>query len=153
MVLFNSTENRLNRATARKITNVTANVTAGVVVGDAVGAALGDTGAAKPDFTISASAENYLMGLPEIKAGKNFRILVEGGGCSGFSYVFSFDDTIAKADRLFQRGGVAVVIDEISLPYLLHGELDYVEKLMGSYLTVHNPNAKSGCGCGSSFSI
>jgi iron-sulfur cluster insertion protein len=81
------------------------------------------------------------------------RVTVSGGGCSGFQYGFSLDDQCNDDDRLFERNGVGVVIDEVSLDLLKGSEIDFVEDLIGSYFAVKNPNASSTCGCGSSFSI
>lgn len=80
----------------------------------------------------------------------NLRLSVEGGGCSGFQYIFSWDDTKTEQDVLFAE---AVVTDDISLPFLEGSTLDYVVNLMGEDFKVTNPNAKSGCGCGTSFAV
>jgi iron-sulfur cluster insertion protein len=81
------------------------------------------------------------------------RIAVTGGGCSGFQYNFSFDDDVTADDRIFERDGARVVIDETSLDLLVGSQLDFVEDLVGSYFQVKNPNAATSCGCGSSFSV
>ena len=81
------------------------------------------------------------------------RVAVSGGGCSGFQYGFSFDDTVNQDDLTFERDGVTAVIDEASLELLAGSEVDYVEDLVGASFQVKNPNAVSSCGCGSSFSI
>src|SRR5215467_10607703 len=81
------------------------------------------------------------------------RIAVSGGGCSGFQYGFSFDDQRNDDDFLFERDGVTVVVDDVSLGLLKGAELDFVEDLMGASFQVRNPNAASSCGCGNSFSI
>jgi iron-sulfur cluster insertion protein len=85
--------------------------------------------------------------------GLMFRVAVSGGGCSGFQYGFSLDSQRNDDDRIFERDGVAVVIDEVSLDLLKDSEVDFVEDLIGSYFSIKNPNASSTCGCGSSFSI
>jgi iron-sulfur cluster insertion protein len=85
--------------------------------------------------------------------GLMLRITVSGGGCSGFQYGFSLDDQKNDDDRLFERDGVTVVIDEVSLDLLKGSEVDFVEDLIGSYFAIKNPNATSTCGCGSSFSV
>lgn len=108
---------------------------------------------AKPAFAITHRAAQHLLTLPDIMAGKKLRVMVEGGGCAGFQYIFSFTDQINQDDVIFTNGKAVVVIDTVSLPFLQAGELDYQEKLMGSFLTINNPNAKSGCGCGTSFSV
>jgi iron-sulfur cluster insertion protein len=81
------------------------------------------------------------------------RISVSGGGCSGFQYGFAFDEQRHGDDFVFERDGVAVVVDDVSLGLLSGAELDFVEDLMGASFQVHNPNAASSCGCGNSFSI
>lgn len=81
------------------------------------------------------------------------RVLVNGGGCQGFEYEFKTDTAVNDDDQSFEKDGVAVVIDEISLPYLEGSEIDYVDDLIGAYFKVNNPNATSSCGCGTSFSV
>jgi len=81
------------------------------------------------------------------------RIAVSGGGCSGFQYGFSFDDQRNQDDVVFERDGVAVVVDDVSLGLLSGAEIDFVEDLMGASFQIRNPNAASSCGCGNSFSI
>jgi iron-sulfur cluster insertion protein len=81
------------------------------------------------------------------------RLSVSGGGCSGFQYGFSFDNATQVDDHVFERAGVKVVVDEASLDLLTGAEIDFVEDLVGASFQVKNPNAKSSCGCGSSFSI
>jgi iron-sulfur cluster insertion protein len=81
------------------------------------------------------------------------RVAVEGGGCSGFQYTFKFDTQKNDDDLVFEKNGIEVVVDEVSLELVHGGKLDYVEELIGSYFQVTNPNASSSCGCGTSFSI
>jgi iron-sulfur cluster insertion protein len=81
------------------------------------------------------------------------RIAVSGGGCSGFQYGLSFDDTRNPDDHVFERGDIAVVVDDVSLDLLNGAELDFVEDMMGASFQIKNPNAASSCGCGNSFSI
>jgi len=81
------------------------------------------------------------------------RLSVSGGGCSGFQYGFTFDNSVQVDDHLFERDGVKVVVDETSLDLLAGAEIDFVEDLVGASFQVKNPNAKSSCGCGSSFSV
>ncbi len=81
------------------------------------------------------------------------RVSVSGGGCSGFQYGFSFDDTAGGDDHTFERDGVKVVIDDISLDLLAGSEIDFVEDLIGASFQIKNPQATSSCGCGSSFAI
>ncbi len=81
------------------------------------------------------------------------RLSVSGGGCSGYQYGFSFDDSAGAEDHVFERDGARVVVDDTSLALLAGAQVDYVEDLMGSYFKVSNPNATSSCGCGSSFAV
>ena len=81
------------------------------------------------------------------------RVFVTGGGCSGFSYGFTFDDEVAEDDTRVENHGVAMVVDPMSFQYLLGSEVDYEEGLEGSRFVIRNPSAKTTCGCGSSFSI
>jgi iron-sulfur cluster insertion protein len=81
------------------------------------------------------------------------RITVSGGGCSGFQYGFTFDDHRHADDSVFERDGVAVVVDDVSLGLLNGAQIDFVEDLMGASFQINNPNAASSCGCGNSFSI
>ena len=105
--------------------------------------------------TISESAVKRLTTLIAAENDDDLmlRITVSGGGCSGYQYGFSFDDAVTGDDRVFERDGVKVVIDEVSLGLLDGSEVDYKEELVGSYFTVNNPNATSSCGCGTSFSV
>jgi len=81
------------------------------------------------------------------------RVYVTGGGCSGFQYGFSFDDQIAEDDTVIEKDGVKVLLDALSYQYLAGSEVNYEEGLQGSRFIIQNPNAKTTCGCGSSFSI
>ena len=81
------------------------------------------------------------------------RIAVLAGGCSGFQYKFELEDTPEPDDLVIERSGAKVFVDAASLDLLAGAELDYVEKLIGSHFAVKNPNASSGCGCGTSFSV
>ena len=85
--------------------------------------------------------------------GMMFRVAVNGGGCSGFQYAFTFDDQKTADDRVIARDGAVVVIDEVSWDYLRGSCVDYVEELIGARFEIANPNAASTCGCGTSFSI
>jgi iron-sulfur cluster assembly accessory protein len=85
--------------------------------------------------------------------GKHLRVSVEGGGCSGFQYRFDLVPDPAPDDIVIERAGAKVVIDPVSLPYLSGSEIDFVDDLIGASFRVNNPNATSGCGCGTSFSL
>lgn len=86
---------------------------------------------------------------PELK----LRVYVTGGGCSGFQYGFTFDEDTNPGDMQIEKQGVTMVIDPMSLQYLVGGTVDYTEGLEGSRFFVDNPNASTTCGCGASFSI
>ncbi len=81
------------------------------------------------------------------------RVAVLAGGCSGFQYRFELDDTPQEDDLVIESAGARVLVDPASLDLLAGSELDYADALMGSHFAVRNPNAKSACGCGTSFSI
>lgn len=81
------------------------------------------------------------------------RVYITGGGCSGFQYGFTFDEAINDGDTVIEKNGVTMVVDSMSLQYLVGGGVDYIEGLEGSRFLVTNPNATATCGCGSSFSI
>ena len=106
-------------------------------------------------LAVTASAAKRIAALisAEGKPGTKLRVSVSGGGCSGFQYQFALDDKSEDGDVLIERDGAAVVVDGMSLMYVIGAELDYVEDLTGSYFRVKNPNASSSCGCGTSFSI
>jgi len=105
-------------------------------------------------FGLSVSAADRITQLLEVEpAGSFFRVAVLGGGCSGFQYDFSIDQSRSDDDIVFHAHGVAVVVDDMSLELIDHAELDYVQDLMGSYFAVTNPNATASCGCGTSFSV
>ncbi len=80
------------------------------------------------------------------------RVFVSGGGCSGFQYGFTFEENGAEDDMRVERNGVTLLIDPLSLQYLTGAEIDYQEDLNGAQFVIKNPNAKTTCGCGSSFS-
>lgn len=108
------------------------------------------------DFvTVSESAARRIAAIiaSEGDATLKLRIAVSGGGCSGFQYGFTLDDTVNEDDRLFERGSAVVVIDETSLELLKGSEIDFVEDLGGASFQIRNPNAQSSCGCGNSFSV
>lgn len=86
---------------------------------------------------------------PELK----LRVYVTGGGCSGFQYGFTFDEKVNDGDMVIEKEAVKLVVDPMSLQYLMGGTVDYTEGLHGARFLVDNPNAETTCGCGSSFSI
>ena len=80
------------------------------------------------------------------------RVFVSGGGCSGFQYGFTFDEKIEEGDFCVENHGVQLLVDPMSAQYLMGAEIDYKEDLQGAQFVIRNPNAKTTCGCGSSFS-
>lgn len=109
--------------------------------------------APEPALTISAAALARVreliceQGNPALK----LRVAVEGGGCSGFQYGFSLASEAAEDDLTLECDGVQLLVDPLSMQYLAGAEVDYVEQLAGAQFVVRNPNARSTCGCGSSF--
>jgi iron-sulfur cluster insertion protein len=101
---------------------------------------------------IAASKVIEIRDEEDIETEMRLRLRVVGGGCSGFSYDLYFDEATAL-DREYTVRGVNVVVDEMSLMYLVGTEIDYVESLQGAGFKFNNPNVKSTCGCGSSFSV
>lgn len=81
------------------------------------------------------------------------RVFVTGGGCSGFQYGFSFDEKQNDVDTVIEQDGIKVLVDPLSFQYLMGSEVDYTEGLQGSRFLINNPQAKSTCGCGSSFTV
>ncbi|MCK5876183.1 MAG: iron-sulfur cluster insertion protein ErpA [Candidatus Marithrix sp.] len=81
------------------------------------------------------------------------RVFVQGGGCSGFQYGFTFDESVQEGDTVVENQGVKLLIDPMSYQYLVGAEIDYVEDLEGSQFVIRNPNAVTTCGCGSSFTV
>lgn len=81
------------------------------------------------------------------------RVFVQGGGCAGFSYGFTFDEEQNEDDFEFALDGIKVLVDSMSMQYLQGADIDYQEELMGSSFVIDNPNAATTCGCGSSFSV
>jgi len=88
-------------------------------------------------------------GNPELK----LRVFVQGGGCSGFQYGFTFDEVVNEDDTQMSKNGVTLLIDAMSLQYLGGAEIDYKEDLQGAQFVIKNPNATTTCGCGSSFTV
>jgi iron-sulfur cluster insertion protein len=84
--------------------------------------------------------------------GVSLRIFVQGGGCSGMEYGFTFDKDVNDDDFTFEQNGIAVLIDSMSMQYLTNATIDYKEDLQGSRFSIDNPQAQTTCGCGSSFS-
>ncbi|WP_196138603.1 iron-sulfur cluster insertion protein ErpA [Aliikangiella sp. G2MR2-5] len=117
---------------------------------------MSDSGVAKVSpiiFTEAASKKALELITEEENPALKLRVYVTGGGCSGFQYGFSFDESQAEDDMIIERDGVSLVVDALSFQYLVGSRVDYREDLEGSRFVVDNPNATTTCGCGSSFSI
>lgn len=106
-------------------------------------------------MTLTESAARKLRDLraEEGNDALKLRVYITGGGCSGFSYGFRFDENVNEDDSIVVRDDVTMVVDALSVQYLAGSQVDYVEGLQGARFTVDNPNASSTCGCGSSFSV
>lgn len=104
-------------------------------------------------FTDLAAKQVSSLIAKEKRSDLKLRVYITGGGCNGFQYGFTFDDKYNDDDFIIENQGAALVVDPISFQYLIGGSIDYNEGLEGSRFIVNNPNAKSTCGCGSSFSI
>lgn len=105
------------------------------------------------EFTEAAASKVKALILDEENPSLKLRVYITGGGCSGFQYGFTFDDKLNEGDMTIEKQGVSLVVDPMSLQYLVGGTVDYTDGLEGSRFIVTNPNAKTTCGCGSSFSI
>ena len=103
-------------------------------------------------FTEAAAARVKQLIDEEGNTNLKLRVFVQGGGCSGFQYGFTFDEEAGEDDTRLERGGVTLLIDPMSLQYLAGAEIDYQSGIQGEQFVIRNPNATSTCGCGSSFS-
>ncbi|BFI94675.1 MAG: iron-sulfur cluster insertion protein ErpA [Rhodanobacter sp.] len=103
-------------------------------------------------FTEAAARKVHELIAEEGNPSLKLRVYISGGGCSGFQYGFTFDEAQAEDDFALEREGVTLLCDPLSLQYLTGAEIDYSENLNGSQFVIRNPNAKTTCGCGSSFS-
>jgi iron-sulfur cluster insertion protein len=112
-----------------------------------------DSAEAQLLFTDAAAGKVRELIAEEGNPGLKLRVYISGGGCSGFQYGFTFDETRAEDDFAVDKAGVTLLVDPLSLQYLAGAEIDYSESLTGAQFVIRNPNAKTTCGCGSSFSI
>jgi iron-sulfur cluster insertion protein len=103
-------------------------------------------------FTDSAAAKVADLIAEEGNTDLKLRVFVQGGGCSGFQYGFTFDEAVNEDDTTFEKNGVTLLVDSMSFQYLVGAEIDYKEDINGSQFVIKNPNAATTCGCGSSFS-
>ncbi|WP_114391011.1 iron-sulfur cluster insertion protein ErpA [Notoacmeibacter marinus] len=110
----------------------------------------------RPDKTITIT-ESAAKRISKIVAGSDdkigLRVTVEGGGCSGFSYTIDLTDSQQDDDKVFERDGAKVFIDDLSMVYMAGSKIDFVDDLIGQAFQIDNPNAVASCGCGTSFSI
>ncbi|MCX7117259.1 MAG: iron-sulfur cluster insertion protein ErpA [Legionellales bacterium] len=110
-------------------------------------------------FSVSAADKVASLIHEEQNPKLNLRVYVTGGGCSGFQYGFTFDETIADDDTVVEQvcsdgqSKVKLLVDSMSFQYLSHAEIDYTQNIQGEQFIIRNPNAKTTCGCGSSFSV
>ncbi len=104
-------------------------------------------------FTSAAARKVQELIMEEANPNLKLRVYISGGGCSGFQYGFSFDEERSDDDIAVDNDGVTLLIDPLSFQYLMGAEVDYSESLQGAQFVIHNPNASTTCGCGSSFSI
>ena len=107
------------------------------------------------EIALSARAADKVRHLMDAESNPDLklRVFITGGGCSGFSYGFTFDEEVAEDDAVVQREGVTMLVDSLSYQYLLGSQVDYLEGLQGSQFIVANPNATATCGCGNSFTV
>ena len=107
------------------------------------------------NVTPTAASKISELLTEENKQGAGLRVFVQGGGCSGFQYGLMIDEGEGdgSADQVIESNGIRLLVDPISARYLRGAEVDFVDNLTGGGFTIKNPNAKSTCGCGSSFSV
>ena len=104
-------------------------------------------------FTTSAASKVKDLIAEEENDALMLRVFISGGGCSGFQYGFTFDESVTDGDTIVEKDGVKLLIDPMSIQYLTGAEIDYTEGLEGAQFVIRNPNASTTCGCGSSFSV
>jgi len=104
-------------------------------------------------FTDAAAGKVAQLIDEEGNAALKLRVFISGGGCSGFQYGFTFDEELQDGDTQIENSGVMLLVDPMSVQYLMGAEIDYKEDLSGAQFVIRNPNAQTTCGCGSSFSV
>jgi iron-sulfur cluster insertion protein len=105
------------------------------------------------NFTDAAAHKVGQLIEQEGNGALKLRVYVQGGGCSGFQYGFTFDEEVQEGDTEIENAGVTLLVDPMSVQYLMGAEIDYREDLSGAQFVIRNPNASTTCGCGSSFSV
>jgi iron-sulfur cluster insertion protein len=105
------------------------------------------------NFTDAAADKVGALIEQEGNSALKLRVYISGGGCSGFQYGFTFDDSLQDGDTEIEKRGVTLLVDPMSVQYLTGAEIDYKEDLSGAQFIIRNPNASTTCGCGSSFSV
>lgn len=106
-----------------------------------------------PRLSPAAASRVAAIAARQGKAGLMLRLAVDGGGCAGFQYRFGLESAASEGDVAVETDGITMLVDPDSLPFVAGAEVDYVERIGAAAFEVRNPNAASGCGCGSSFSI
>ncbi|MFP4155088.1 MAG: iron-sulfur cluster insertion protein ErpA [Halothiobacillaceae bacterium] len=104
-------------------------------------------------FSDSAAAKVRALIEEEGNEALKLRVFITGGGCSGFQYGFTFEESEQEGDTRIEKGGVTLLVDPMSIQYLEGAQIDYTEGLEGAQFVIRNPNATTTCGCGSSFSV
>jgi iron-sulfur cluster insertion protein len=104
-------------------------------------------------FTDAAATKVSELIAEEDNPNLKLRVFISGGGCSGFQYGFTFDEDIEDGDSRVENQGVTLLVDPMSVQYLMGAEIDYKEDLQGAQFIIRNPNAQTTCGCGQSFTV
>ena len=104
-------------------------------------------------FTDAAAGKVSELLAEEENPDLKLRVFISGGGCSGFQYGFTFDEKVEEGDTRIEKSGVTLLVDPMSIQYLMGAEIDYRDDLEGAQFVIRNPNATTTCGCGSSFTV
>lgn len=129
------------------------NITASTTMNDTITPTYLDAESAPLLFSNAAAGKVRELIAEEGNPDLKLRVYISGGGCSGFQYGFTFDEARADDDLAVDNDGVTLLVDPLSLQYLAGAEIDYSESLTGAQFVIRNPNAKTTCGCGSSFTV
>ena len=133
--------------------NLRHNITASTTMNDTITPTYLDAESAPLLFSNAAAGKVRELIAEEGNPDLKLRVYISGGGCSGFQYGFTFDEARADDDLAVDNDGVTLLVDPLSLQYLAGAEIDYSESLTGAQFVIRNPNAKTTCGCGSSFTV